>query len=776
MWNLTKLSATNICAFEQLSYAPIQNQATLIFGNNLDNDSQNSNGSGKSALIEVLAIGITGEPLRKVNIDEIINDRFEEATVSLTFTNHEEVKTMTINRRLSRKSPQEIQIIVQHGPYDTDTEEIKQATVADYNKYVLDQIGLSKDDILRNFILTARKYQSFLSSSDKEKKEIINRFSNGVMVDESIEALRKDMEPVQAELSEAEKEVAECIGRVSALENEIQVAITESADRKANRATRIASIKDLIVEKRAQIRSYNQSINEANDKLDALDALDVAMQELEKSDADTTKAYSTISEQFKKLGVQAISDYNERIEANRQSLQGTKSNIVSLNTQHQAAVKSVAELEASVKKLTTSNEQAFAKFDAERESLEAEITKLQDKVRTLKQYSNELSQKRTQANTTIANLEKQLAGVIECPKCHHEFTLANNVDVVKTRKELSISKLNLEAIEKDITINDKDYTQCVEEGKEKRSQQSQIDSKRQPLINALNDAQSDLGVVKNKCKRLADSIETAQAREQELQEAIANTRKRMFDEVFDNIDLCTKNLEQAIANLENDIKVAEASIATYEDQIKTLESASDDDMLARLKESKEKYDKAWAEAVKRKEAIEFQLNKLKAQEATFIEFKTYLANTKIKAISQITNDFLDAIGSDIRVNLSGYTVLKSGKVRDKISVSLIRDGIDCGSFDKFSAGEKCRVELASVLALHKLSNVNCEDGKGLNLLVIDEILDCTDEAGLANVFKALNDTQVTALVVSHGNIAENYPNRLVVTKQNGVSSINETTE
>ena len=69
MWNLTKLSATNICAFEQLSYAPIQNQATLIFGNNLDNDSQNSNGSGKSALIEVLAIGITGEPLRKVNID-----------------------------------------------------------------------------------------------------------------------------------------------------------------------------------------------------------------------------------------------------------------------------------------------------------------------------------------------------------------------------------------------------------------------------------------------------------------------------------------------------------------------------------------------------------------------------------------------------------------------------------------------------------------------------------------------------------------------------------
>lgn len=129
------------------------------------------------------------------------------------------------------------------------------------------------------------------------------------------------------------------------------------------------------------------------------------------------------------------------------------------------------------------------------------------------------------------------------------------------------------------------------------------------------------------------------------------------------------------------------------------------------------------------------------------------------------------IGSDIRVSLSGFTMLKSGKVRDKISVSLLRDGVDCGSFEKFSKGEQTRVELASILALHKLTNVNCEEGKGLNLLIFDEILDATDEQGLTNVFNALNETHITSLVVSHGNIAENYPNRLVVNKRNGVSFI-----
>ena len=152
-------------------------------------------------------------------------------------------------------------------------------------------------------------------------------------------------------------------------------------------------------------------------------------------------------------------------------------------------------------------------------------------------------------------------------------------------------------------------------------------------------------------------------------------------------------------------------------------------------------------------------------------FKTHLANSKIEALSQMTNEFLEAINSDIRISFSGFTVLKSGKIRDKISISLIRDGVDCGSFDKFSEGEKARVNLANILALHKLTNVNCQDGKGLDLLVLDEILEACDAAGLANMFNALNNLQITSLVVSHGNVAENYPYKLIINKKNDISYI-----
>ena len=75
MWKLNDICAENICSFGNLHYVLNQGVTTLVFGNNLDNDSQRSNGSGKSALIECIALGITGAPLRKVKNEEILTTR-----------------------------------------------------------------------------------------------------------------------------------------------------------------------------------------------------------------------------------------------------------------------------------------------------------------------------------------------------------------------------------------------------------------------------------------------------------------------------------------------------------------------------------------------------------------------------------------------------------------------------------------------------------------------------------------------------------------------------
>ena len=769
MWYLQKIQATNICAFEEFEYKLTQGRTTLVFGNNMDDDSQNSNGSGKSALIEAIAIALTGETLRKVNMDEIINDAHDTASVTAWLENDYEPMVMKVERTFSRKKGQEIVITTDSPVYGE--EKIVKATVNDYNKYVLDMLGVSKDDVFSNYILTARKYHSFLSSSDRDKKEIINRFSNGVIVDESIDALHEDMEPIQKSQLEAEKKVSECNGRVSALAGEIERAIEESASRSANKKARIDSWNQSIANKRAEIREANEQINKANERLDVLDGLDEKLQKIEKKEKDTQSAYETIKRLCEESGVQF--DYDYASEYNRLQSQLKKS-----NEQLEDCKKNKKDAESKLKSASRLLEKLKSTYENDLKSVsdkEAEIKEMIDaltnKALRLKKTYNELNEQRTSIVNKIASLEKQLAGVIQCPKCKHEFTLADDIDVQETRQKLSDEHGKEREIEDKITENQKSYNACVSDGRNAREQEAEISKERTEIESAYNQAKSDVNKAESALSGIQHEYEKREGNISSIQRNIDAQKKQMFDEVFDTIDDLYKKTESDIKGLELSISNCEGAIKSYQESIKEIENASETDVISSLKESKEKYEKQYNEAMEELNGINNKLNELKIQEATFIEFKTYLANTKINAISQITNDFLATIGSDIRVSLSSFTMLKSGKVRDKISVSLLRDGVDCGSFEKFSKGEQTRVELASILALHKLTNVNCEEGKGLNLLIFDEILDATDEQGLTNVFNALNETHITSLVVSHGNIAENYPNRLVVNKRNGISCI-----
>ena len=161
------------------------------------------------------------------------------------------------------------------------------------------------------------------------------------------------------------------------------------------------------------------------------------------------------------------------------------------------------------------------------------------------------------------------------------------------------------------------------------------------------------------------------------------------------------------------------------------------------------------------------------QENHFVDFRSYLANKKVKAISGITNHFLELIGSDLRVEMLGFKKLKNGKIRDKITVNLLRNGVDCGSYAKFSGGERARVNLASILGLQRLTNNSAPKGKGLDLIVLDEVLEASDTTGIESSCAALNKLKVTSLMVTQNPISDNEGHTIVVTKENGYSTITE---
>lgn len=771
MWILTKVQAKNLCAFKDMEFSPAQQHTTLIFGHNMDDDSQQSNGSGKSALLEAIAIAITGETMRDAKMDEIINDAEDSASIEVMLYNDELHRTLEVKRNIFRKKPQEVIVNMYVG--EAEQQPVTMPSVTEYNKYILDQLGLSRDDIYANFILTEGKYSSFLSAPDRMKKEIINRFSNGIMVDESIAALEEDMIPVEDDLKKFETNVATCTGRVEALQEQINTAINEANERSQKKAERIEGWKQQISNLRASIREQQAKINAANDMLDKQEIVDKKREALEDSKKDIVACSNELLPMLKEVGLGIDTDYVSVVEQSKEKLARLNNDMATLTKEMKAIDKKLQTSKAFQDKLQSKYKTFESTFDTKYQKVTDKINKLLDDVRNLESTNQGLKTQRINLDKDIAELQKQLAGVIVCPNCKHEFTLAGNIDITETRQKMQDRQGEVNDILQTIDKNNDNIIKLTDEGREIRKKQTELNDSKSDWSMKLTDASTSVNAIQREMNEASSRLEVLRHEVDAVTASISNARNSFFDDVFDVIDQAYKTQDNIINQAELAIKNAQGAIQSYEESINEINNSSETDVIKTLKDSKAKYEKELDKAIDNKQKVEKKLNDYKLQEATFVEFKTHLANTKIDALSHITNEFLEAIDSNIRIAFSGYTVLKSGKVRDKISISLIRDGVDCGSFGKFSKGERARVNLANILALHKLTNLNCESGKGLNLLVLDEILDGTDERGLTNIFEALNQLQITALVVTHTNIAENYPYKVVVTKHNGVSRIDD---
>lgn len=767
MWSLKSVKGENICAFRKFEYVPAQGVATLVFGQNLDDDSQDSNGSGKSAIVESIAISILGTPLRKAKMEEIINDHENTAWITLVLENPVLKQTLEITRTLDRKADQKVSVKL-------DGEDVVMPNVAEYNRYILESIGLNRDQILSTFILCANHFHSFLDASDREKKDIINRFSNGVMVDQSIKEVQHDLVYANNEKVEVEKEHAARNARVVTLREEIENFWGQAEYREQRRKEMIEAHKEAIANERQKIRDSNELIEEYNEGLDRLDEAGDKIDAIENSLGEIDEINKQIREILAEYGVKTISSkYLDEYLSAQIMLKDNEDKLDKLHKEMKALSASVNEAKAKYEEAQEDYKLVVEKAEFDKKNFSEKQIEFAGKLRKFKVALQEHKDLTGRIERDIFLIRNKLAGAITCPSCHHKFVLQTNksyaeleADEKRLMKELDINEASIEIDKKKINDADKKL--------------DEIDVIIREITSRVNNAKAGLNTLETTFKMASNNFGACNHSEARYKQTISSTRKtitglktKMFDEAFKRIDEEADYIEDVIKAEQKKIAIAEGNIKAYEEAIQNLVNTKGDEGLADMKGRLAQAEKAVEETSTVLQKATAKVERLKTQENRFLQFKTHLANAKIDALSYETNSFLEHIGSSLRIRFSGFTVLKTGKVRDKISISMERNGIDCGSFGKLSVGEKSRGILANVLAMHKLCNANCPEGRGLNFLVLDEILDSTDETGIARTADVLSDLGLTSIVITHIAVADSYPHRLVVTKQNGYSSIKQ---
>lgn len=686
------------------------------------------------------------------------------------FSNTSCNEVFTVEREIYRKGASQVHCSIERDGKPIDTDEAVQHSVDAYGKYILEKLGITRDELFNNFVLSKHKYEDFLSCSDKEKKEIINRFSNGIVVDEAIEKVLEDIAPIETQLRDAELELSGVDGRIAMLTEQIEKEENSKEECARSKAERITAIEQTITGKRAFIREKKLELTSlSNTRTDILQT-DTEIQGLENSDEPLDDILEQVKIMVSVYGT--LTDWNEVIESKKIQLSSVEKNLAN----HQTNQKNATDKQARLTDAYTALESEYALFTKQyqtrNEVVEEELKSLGIKLHNLSRTGEELRTKRRNLSAAVESLKNKLAGTITCPACKHQFLVADKeFDVIAGQQELSKKQHSLVLIGNEITEAEQ---HCITVEKQQRT----ITADRQAIRQKNDEWQQRLSTAGKNLQTATFELETMSCKEKQIRETIISlqkdiegVRRKIFDEAFELIDAAYRTNERKKLTINDEVTAAESSIETLRATIAEITTSSPDEIIESLRASLKNYRKKSAEILKAKDKTEQTLKQLQEQEQRFNQFKSYLANTKIEALSKITNEFLASIGSDIRIQFSGYTVLKTGKLREKISVTLVRDGVDCGSFGKFSEGEKARVNLSSILAMQKLVNSNCEGDKGLDLLVLDEILAAVDEEGNMKMFESLNRLGITALVVSHGHVSEAYPHTLVICKEHGESRI-----
>lgn len=450
---------------------------------------------------------------------------------------------------------------------------------------------------------------------------------------------------------------------------------------------------------------------EIMNRITSADMINPVIEELDLRYKEKNAEYKEIDDEIGKLSnkKELLVEQREEVLAN----DNTEEELNELSEKISEAEEEIGEIDGNLekwKKAVKTREEQIQAITVE------DTTQLKKDRKKLKEEMEELDSELSENKRMEKKLKAELEDTITCPNCSHEFIHESELDLsVEDTKSL------LAEAQSEIKKQTKKYE--AKETKLKNFNKKIKEAERaEELVGEIEEEKSGYErKIKNKTQDRADLLVKIEKWETEKR-AI---KKRKKD------DKLLNSLNQRIGECDTEIEKLTKQLLPISEEMETI--------------------KFW----------QFNMGRS--------GFMTYLANKSIKIIEGITNSYLRKFGVDISVLINGFTILKSGEVREKIDVFVLNDGVTAEQFLAKSGGERGRVTLAGVLGIQHLINLST-NGRGLNLLCFDECFHGMDSKGQENIIKIFEKMGITILVITQ-NVSESFNNEntLYVVKEKDVS-------
>jgi len=741
-----------------------------------DGDPNNSNGSGKSTIIEAISYALFEKMVRdfvhkKSNKGSSTlsivpdNRKVDSSFVELLFSAEDELWLLTRGRKLSKKSHSPIFELRCVSNQDLDNVCMGHRG-DDTGEYLHRLIKMDFDSFCNSVMFGQNDAGKFLVGTDKDRKEIL------------INILQ--LQVIEKYLEETRSRKKKCTEDIMSVESQIQLLrdqISSSSDPEEMKK-QIADLEKSIAEKEKLITDFEAEIKGIEE-------------EIEKSDyKNLTEKIALVDQSIKSIEEK----YEEEGKQLKTALQEAKDRAEELEKTRSIISKSIDGIKVRIDAFN----KTISSFDAEKNEKNLGIVKKAKEAKPIRQA--ELSELNRQIND-LSTEEGKCAGSIRYSK---ERLDAFSKDLLRAQDGGEITCSECESI---VTL------EHIQRKKEVYEDE----------IKKLSDAASLIIEIKKECTQKIDDVK----KRLENIEAYLNKESVFLREKSD-FDQAKVDLEKGKGELEDAEKIhkeTEDKIPDAKDKItqktkamSTLDTRKGEELKPH-NENKEKLTKAQLDAKKFydkcKKQIEEINSKIKTEReeiVSSVEKKTKLASAleaigdKIKAIEELEKKLTCKNGDLGRIKylekLFGPTGIQTQLIYEYlpllnqyineyasiISNMMIEIDADLGGSEKLSidisgdsssrleglsGGEGAKVKLAANIALGLLSFVRRRDIP--EFICLDEVLAPVDTASREAIFVMLERLQEKfkdIIVISHHpSVQDRISDRIVVNKVNGMSII-----